>query len=73
VNEIEVSIVCPRKTDKKIDIAKELETALNRHTMLQLRNAENGEFQANPHQLDRENADEPAGQVQVEGQIRPQH
>ena len=78
MNETEAAIVCPRKIAKKMDIANELQTVLNRHTMLQLRiagneaiNDDQGAFQ----QLDGENADEPAGQVQIEGhaQIQPQH
>lgn len=78
MNETEAAMVCPRKIAKKMDIANELQTALNRHTMLQLRIAGNeavddGAFQ----QLNGENADEPAGQlqVQIEGhaQIQPQY
>ena len=77
VNETEASIVVPRKSAKKMDAANELQTALNRHTMLQLRKpgneVVNGELQAiaNPHP--HEIADEPAGQIQVGGQMHPQH
>ena len=77
VDEMEASIVFPRKSAKKMDPANELQKALQKHTMLQLRRSGNetvnGELQAiaNPHL--HEIADEPAGQVQLEGQVHLQH
>lgn len=77
VNETEASIVVPRKSAKKMDAANELQKALNRHTMLQLRKPGNeivnGELQAIANPPLHDIADEPAGQTQVEGQMHPQH